>query len=79
MTIQEFIASLSHEQKLEALELLTISLAKDEGRQPPAWHEAVLKERTENPDPGPSLELDEAIEEVLAKRQQRAKDMSREG
>jgi hypothetical protein len=67
MTIQEFIASLSHEEKLEALELLTISLEKEEGWQPPAWHEEVLRERMENPSPHPSLGVQEAFAKIRAR------------
>lgn len=80
MTIQEFIASLSYAEKLEALAMLELSIAESKPPQEiPAWHEEVLRKRLANPDPGPSLELKESFEEIRARRQRLTKDINRDG
>ena len=44
--LMEHIASLSQEEKLRAMDVLWSSILSSSGNyEPPAWHEAVLRER----------------------------------
>ena len=44
--LMEHIASLSQEEKLRAMDVLWSSVVSSAGAyEPPAWHEAVLRER----------------------------------
>ena len=67
MSIESFIGGLTQSEKLQAMELIWQDLAR---RTPayvsPAWHEKVLAERMENPDPGKSVGLDVAKSEIRA-------------
>lgn len=67
MTVEEFIRSLSPNEKLEAFQILHRELSAEE--QPlvaPKWHEEVLAARRANPDPAPALPVEEAFEEIWA-------------
>lgn len=68
MTVEELIGALSPSEKLQAFEILRRELAKEqEELTPPEWHSEVLASRRENPDPAPSLPVNEAFEKIWAK------------
>jgi hypothetical protein len=65
MTVEDLIASLSPEDKRNALELLWQSIDHDSPLySPPEWHGEILADRLENPSKEPSLPLDAAMKEV---------------
>ena len=65
MTLATFIGSLSHDEKLAALDLLWGDLSSDSASfASPQWHASVLAERLENPVNGPALPLADARAEV---------------
>jgi hypothetical protein len=65
MTVESMIASLSQEDKRIALELLWLSIERDVSTYtPPHWHGQVLADRLNNPSPEPPLPLNEAMNEV---------------
>ena len=67
MNIESIGGSLSHDEKLQAMELIWQELAKSSPGYPsPAWHEKVIEDRLSNPAPGRALGLDNAKAEILA-------------
>ena len=65
MTVESMIASLSQEDKRIALELLWVSIERDVNTYtPPHWHGQVLADRLNNPSSEPSMPLNEAMNEV---------------
>ncbi len=68
MSVESIISGFSHDEKLEAMEILWRDFTARAPDYPsPAWHAAVLKERLANPSPGKRLELAEAKAEILAR------------
>ncbi|QDV57472.1 addiction module protein [Rosistilla oblonga] len=64
MTVRTLIDGLSREERREAFEVLWQALLGEDSLEVPAWHGEVLSQRLTNPSAGPSLPLDDAIEEV---------------
>ncbi|MEM6364840.1 MAG: addiction module protein [Planctomycetota bacterium] len=65
MSVETLIASLSPEDKRNALELLWASIERDaEAFTPPDWHGEVLADRLNNPSPESAVPLQEAMEDV---------------
>ena len=68
MTLETMIESLSHDEKLLAMEMIWRDLSRSSASfQSPAWHEQVVKERLANPSPEPSTSLEDAKSEILAR------------
>jgi|688.fasta_scaffold166284_3 hypothetical protein len=65
MSLETLIGSLSHEEKLAAMDLLWEDLSADPGLfVSPQWHERVLADRLANPAPGSPLGIYAAKAEV---------------
>ena len=65
MSLETLIASLSHDEKLVAMDLLWQGLSSDpRAFVSPPWHEKVLAERLTNPSPGEPLGIAAAKSEV---------------
>jgi hypothetical protein len=65
MTLEALLSSLSHDEKLTALDLLWRDLASDPKKySSPQWHGRILAERLANPAPGERLPLTAAKAEV---------------
>lgn len=65
MSLETLIASLSHDEKLTAMDLLWQGLSADSRAfASPSWHEKVLAERLANPAPGAALGIASAKAEV---------------
>ncbi|MBM4013244.1 MAG: acyl-protein synthetase [Planctomycetes bacterium] len=65
MSLETLIASLSHDEKLVAMDLLWQGLSADpRAFASPPWHEKVLSERLANPAPGEPLGIAAAKAEV---------------
>ena len=65
MSLESMISGLSHTEKLEAMDLLWRELSREPSRYvSPEWHERILADRLENPDPGKPLPLNQAKSEV---------------
>jgi hypothetical protein len=65
MNLESMISGLSHTEKLEAMDLLWRELSREPSEYvSPKWHERILADRLENPDPGEPLPLNEARSEV---------------
>jgi hypothetical protein len=72
MTVESLISSLSPEDKRNALELLWASIDRDaDVFTPPDWHGQVLADRLNNPSPEPALPLDEAMNDVRRRTNER--------
>lgn len=68
MTLETLLSSLSHSEKLAALDLLWRDLAARPAQyESPQWHEQVLAVRLKNPAPGKRLAINEAQAEVEAR------------
>ena len=77
MSIESSVGSLTHDKKLQAMELIWQDLAKRSSAYPsPAWHEEVIAERLENPVEGKALGLNESRTEILANLKQRPFSMN---
>jgi hypothetical protein len=67
MKIESIVGSLTHDEKLQAMELIWQELAKTSPAYPsPAWHEEVLANRLSNPASDSALGLDDAKTEIMA-------------
>jgi hypothetical protein len=67
MSVESIVNSLTHDEKLQAMELIWQDLANTpSGYLSPAWHEEVIEDRLTNPVDGRPLGLDESKTEILA-------------
>ncbi|HYW80639.1 MAG TPA: addiction module protein [Thermoguttaceae bacterium] len=65
MSLETIISNLSRDEKLAAMDLIWRDLVADaDSFASPGWHEAVLKDRLENPAAGQTLPLEEAKAEI---------------
>ena len=65
MTLEAILSSLSHNEKLAAMDLLWRDLSGDSSNYlSPTWHEQVIAARLAKPASGKSLRLSEAKAEV---------------
>jgi hypothetical protein len=65
MSLETLLGSLSHDEKLAAMDLLWEDLSADPGLfVSPQWHERVLADRLANPAPGSPLGIAAAKAEV---------------
>jgi hypothetical protein len=65
MSLETLIGSLSHDEKLAAMELLWENLSSAPGLfVSPQWHERVLADRLASPAPGAPLGIEPARAEV---------------
>jgi hypothetical protein len=65
MSLETLIGSLSHDEKLVAMDLLWEDLSADPGLfVSPQWHERVIAYRLANPAPGTPLGIEAAKAEV---------------
>ena len=65
MTLETMLSSLSHNEKLVAMDLLWRDLSREPSNYvSPEWHERVLADRLANPASGKSLPLKAAQTEV---------------
>ncbi len=72
MSVETMIANLSPQDRLSALELLWIAIDRDTNQfVPPDWHKEVLAYRLENPSPKPALPLQDAMDEIRQKVNER--------
>ena len=75
MSLESMIASLSPSEKLRAMELLWRELSVN--LDSPLWHGEVLEARLSQPSTKPRLPLDEAMEEVRSRLNERRTGMRR--
>ncbi len=65
MSLEAIIGNLSRDEKLTAMDLIWRDLAADsQSFVSPEWHETIIADRLENPDPGQALPLAEAKAEI---------------
>ena len=65
MTLETLIGGMTREEKLAALDIIWEQLAAEPSSfVSPAWHEQVLQERLQWPDPAPRISLAEARKQV---------------
>ena len=65
MSLETLIGGLTREEKLAALDLIWEQLQSEPGSfASPAWHEQVIQERLQRPDPAPRVSLAEARTQV---------------
>ncbi len=65
MSLEAIIGNLSRDEKLTAMDLIWRDLAADsQSFVSPEWHEKIIADRLENPDPGQALPLAEAKAEI---------------
>ncbi len=65
MSLETMIGSLSHDEKLAAMDLIWQDLATDSPSfVSPEWHERVIADRLKNPASGRALPLAEAKAEI---------------
>lgn len=69
MSVETLIGSLTHSEKLLAMELIWRELSSAESAiESPGWHDQMVRERLQNPSPGESLGLKESLEEIQGRR-----------
>ncbi len=72
MSLESMLASLTPQQKLDAMNILWQDLSVNPaGICSPDWHAAVLAERIKNPSQKPSLPLDAAFNDVRERLNER--------
>ncbi|MEZ6143471.1 MAG: addiction module protein [Zavarzinella sp.] len=72
MSLESMLAALTHQEKLDAMNILWRDLsANPAGMSSPDWHGDVLSERMKNPSSKPSLSLDAAFDEVRERLNER--------
>ncbi len=65
MSIENMLSTLTQAEKLVAIDILWRDLVANPAvLSSPDWHEAVLRDRMENPSDKPRLSVDAAIEDV---------------
>ncbi|MEY4177082.1 MAG: hypothetical protein RLY70_656 [Planctomycetota bacterium] len=72
MTIESFVAGLSHSEKLLAMELIWRDLrAEGDALESPSWHDEEVNRRLANPLAGEALGIKAALEEIRGWRNDR--------
>lgn len=65
MTVETFVESLSHAEKLLAMELIWRDLSAAENTvDSPEWHNDIVNARLQNPAQGVSLGLEDSLKEI---------------
>jgi putative addiction module component len=65
MSLEAIIGNLSRDEKLAAMDLIWRDLAAHpQSLVSPEWHQEIIANRLENPDPGQALPLAEAKTEI---------------